>query len=398
MPTRSRAWSDVALLVSSLGSGCDSLKLGSEDEAPSYATMYVDIDRDGFGAPGPGKKVPSGSSGYAWNRTDCDDHDRDVYPGASETCNDEDDDCDGETDEGLPQSLLYRDADLDGYGDPADSRSRCEAVGWADNGEDCLHTDEGTNPGVSEDCANGHDDDCDGLLDCEDDGCAMSRDCGELDCADGLDDEGDGYADCKDDECWGDTACPGVVASHVLLVGYGMYAVSENDFWSRSSCGSVTHTMRGESTNFALRVERVEGSARVHLPGEEDARLCAWGVDEVTFRRGRTFRRTNRTADTSSTWATSARDGFWITGSCGLTGSGFLPELDIFLDDWSAWYDGADWYNRERYGDDTCGHPSSHCANCDSWGGHYQERAMRYGYDEGPGARDAVTTGAYGPL
>ena len=54
---------------------------------------------------------------------DCDDSDPAVYPGA-ETCNDIDDDCDNEIDEGLI-ALAYRDADGDGFGDSMDAIEAC---------------------------------------------------------------------------------------------------------------------------------------------------------------------------------------------------------------------------------------------------------------------------------
>lgn len=79
---------------------------------------------------------------------DCDDTDPTVHPGASELCNDRDDDCDGGIDEGF-------DADLDGYttcggGDPL--------------ARDCDDGDAGVHPGADEAC-DGRDDDCDGDVD-----------------------------------------------------------------------------------------------------------------------------------------------------------------------------------------------------------------------------------------
>ncbi len=69
----------------------------------------------------------------------------------------------------------------------------------------------------AEQCDNGVDDDCDGLVDCEDDStCGRMPECAE-DCANGFDDDGDGLADCLDSWCWvsaacdcpaGDPACP----------------------------------------------------------------------------------------------------------------------------------------------------------------------------------------------
>ncbi|WKN43842.1 gliding motility-associated C-terminal domain-containing protein [Tunicatimonas pelagia] len=59
-------------------------------------------------------------------------------------------------------------------------------------------------------CANGIDDDGDGLADCFDDDCVSSPLCQnrESDCTDGLDNDGDGLPDCLDDDCKGTPNCP----------------------------------------------------------------------------------------------------------------------------------------------------------------------------------------------
>ena len=55
---------------------------------------------------------------------DCAPEDKDVYPGATEVCNGKDDDCDGDTDEPDAQGckLYYPDADNDGAGNTAKGR------------------------------------------------------------------------------------------------------------------------------------------------------------------------------------------------------------------------------------------------------------------------------------
>ena len=94
---------------------------------------------------------------------DCDDADPDVFPGAGEACNAVDDDCDGETDEGV-QALYYVDEDGDGYGTP-DTVEACEPPDdTVDNGADCDDTDASAHPGAEE-RGNGADDDCDGEVD-----------------------------------------------------------------------------------------------------------------------------------------------------------------------------------------------------------------------------------------
>lgn len=99
--------------------------------------------------------------------TDCNDDDDTVYPGAPETCDDRDEDCDGQVDEGT--SCV--DDDGDGYS---------EADG------DCDDENANSYPGAPE-LADGEDNDCDGIVD---DGTEFG------------DDDGDGYSevdgDCND--------------------------------------------------------------------------------------------------------------------------------------------------------------------------------------------------------
>jgi len=70
----------------------------------------------------------------------------------------------------LPLRPFYRDADGDGYGDPANSTQDCQpSNGYVDDKSDCDDNDPARNPGASEVC-NGFDDNCDGLTDVEDPG------------------------------------------------------------------------------------------------------------------------------------------------------------------------------------------------------------------------------------
>jgi len=99
-----------------------------------------------------------------------------VNPDADEVCDDEDvdEDCDGAVDDDDPdaegKTSWYADDDSDGYGDPADSTVACDATGaWtADQADDCDDSSSSVNPDGDEVC-NGYDDDCDDLVDDEDD-------------------------------------------------------------------------------------------------------------------------------------------------------------------------------------------------------------------------------------
>ena len=150
----------------------DTAPTPGEDSGSSPAT---DIDGDGFAAP-----------------EDCDDASADVFPGAAEVCNGIDDNCNGETDEGVLQTF-YTDADGDGFGNPDLSLQDCTAPeGTVEAATDCDDTDPTISPGAEEVC-NELDDDCDGDID-EDGGGTI-------------------YAD-ADGDGWGDdnismTGCPG---------------------------------------------------------------------------------------------------------------------------------------------------------------------------------------------
>lgn len=79
--------------------------------------------------------------------TDCDDAVATTYGGAAELCDDVDNDCDTDIDEGL-QATWYADADGDGFGDPNTSVLSCPSVaGHVVSNSDCNDGDELVFPG-----------------------------------------------------------------------------------------------------------------------------------------------------------------------------------------------------------------------------------------------------------
>ena len=108
---------------------CDSLV--THDEI-NYHPL-IDADGDGYSPP-----------------DDCDDSDNTVYPGAHEVCDGKDNDCDGQTDEGLST-----DVDGDGHYAPGSC---------IEPADDCDDSDNTVYPGAPEVC-DGKDNDCDGQVD-----------------------------------------------------------------------------------------------------------------------------------------------------------------------------------------------------------------------------------------
>jgi hypothetical protein len=143
-----------------------------DDEDPGLTdgdTWTIDYDGDGYGDAS-GRFTATACeapSGYVEDATDCDDTDADVFPSADETCNEIDDDCDGDVDEddALDASTWYEDADGDTYGNASSTDVSCtEPRGYVSDDTDCDDTDADVYPGARE-TLDGVDEDCDGDID-----------------------------------------------------------------------------------------------------------------------------------------------------------------------------------------------------------------------------------------
>ncbi len=137
-----------------------------DDAAIDAKTWYADADADKFGNAASSQKSCAQPAGTSANSTDCKDTDATAYPGAPETCDGVDDNCNGAIDDGaIDAKAWYTDADGDAHGDKTSSTVACAApAGTVALGDDCLDTDKTAYPGAPETC-DGVDDDCDGTID-----------------------------------------------------------------------------------------------------------------------------------------------------------------------------------------------------------------------------------------
>jgi hypothetical protein len=127
--------------------------------------FYKDLDGDGY-TDGITQVVCSAPSGYVSSATsgDCNDNDPNVNPGKTEICDGKDNNCNGQTDEGV-LLVFYRDKDGDGYGDVNDQTLACtQPTGYVSNSSDCNDNDPNVSPEKTEIC-DGKDNDCDGQID-----------------------------------------------------------------------------------------------------------------------------------------------------------------------------------------------------------------------------------------
>ena len=148
---------DSIEICDGIDNNCD----GETDEGV-LSIFYVDSDGDGFGNPNINIEECEGSAGFVGNASDCDDSNAESFPGATEICDELDNDCNGEIDDGIGQTF-YVDSDNDGFGnEPIETCQLREGISSLDG--DCDDSNPNISP-VSEEICDNIDNDCNELID-----------------------------------------------------------------------------------------------------------------------------------------------------------------------------------------------------------------------------------------
>lgn len=267
------------------------------DNCPADAnTDQADVDGDGIGD-ACDSFTDMDHDGFYREIDDCNDNDALINPGATEVCDEADNDCDDAVDEDV-KTIFYQDSDLDGYGDPLVTTEACTAPsGYVADNTDCDDSAISVHPMAFEAC-NGIDDNCDGAVDetfankgqaceagiglcirtgtyiCSADGAsavcsaAPGEPSAEV-CTDLTDNDCNGLVDCNDDACIGSEMCEiGVRATLNHFYGWGIMDTT-------SAPRASTYCEGGDGNFYEYDIPYSEigwndcGPAKITIPVEE---------------------------------------------------------------------------------------------------------------------------------
>ena len=239
------------------------------------------------------------------------------------------------------------DGDNDGYGDINANNGLINNCDYDE--ADCDDSDINVNPGRTESCGNSKDDNCNGIVDCDDDQCIGEAHCVDADadgynayfdcddndpavnpgateiCDDGINNDCDFYdVDCDDPDCIGDVACPGTcqtVNCGDTISNPGSYCLSE--CLTLGSYNGVDFGVMIESDDVYFDCNSVpivgQGSGNgvlvgKMLPDESYMGITISGCDVSNFERG-IFLKAVTSLVESSFLHDNVQQGIWVTGS-----------------------------------------------------------------------------------
>jgi hypothetical protein len=198
------------------------------------------------------------------------------------------------------------------------------------------------------DCANGVDDDRDGLVDCEDADC-FSSDCTET-CDDGHDNDGDSLIDCLDDDCWG-LSCdhPHGVKAWVTSGEVPKQILIDGTFEYRKCNGNYG---KGDCRGGVLYGENIQGQVQVQSPSAEGwsgaTTTCEWSVGAVVFGSGSCFGTVNGSAYIDLQTSPPVRQNTYVEPGCRLYDVGFLPTTLTLVPAGAAINSSVIWYGGNK--------------------------------------------------
>jgi hypothetical protein len=147
-----------------IDNNCNGLIDDADPSINGQNQWFIDYDQDGFGGLNFSEHACTQPTGYVANSEDCDDLDASISPQNIEICDEIDNNCDTQIDEGVQQTF-YLDEDDDGYGGSLTSVLGCILPeGYSDRNDDCDDARSSIFPSNPELC-DGLDNNCDTQID-----------------------------------------------------------------------------------------------------------------------------------------------------------------------------------------------------------------------------------------